>query len=169
MRSIAIGEHTVILRDQAPLYEGHVALADGWIFDDLLADLNRRVYFWPDDTDAPIDYGRRHFARYATPGHPYESIILRIPFASLLATNPDNPPLFSQYNSGSPRHNQGLASPRGPRTFLPAADFPLTPSRVVEITFVATVALPADATTHLLPDGYQDSDRLTGTWSPLFI
>ena len=67
MRSIAIGEHTVILRDQAPLYEGHVALADGWIFDDLLADLNRRVYFWPDDTDAPIDYGRRHFARYATP------------------------------------------------------------------------------------------------------
>lgn len=168
MLPLTIGDRIAVLRDQSPLYPGNVALADGWTFDDLLADLNRRVFFWPGAADAPIDYGRRHFARYAAPDHPYVSAVLRIPFASLLAANSDNAPLFSRYNSGSPRRNKGQPIPRGPETFRYAADFPHPPGHMVEVTFVDAVALPADTALCALPGGYRDTDHLHGPWSPLF-
>jgi hypothetical protein len=167
MLAVSIGDRIAVLRDQAPLHRGNVGLAPGWTFESLLDDLNRRVFFWPGTAPGPIDYGLRHFARYTA--HPtYESVILRVPTAALLRANPDRPPLFCPYNSGSPRFSSGRASPRGPDTFLPADRFPGPAGRVVEVTFLDQVDLPDDTAVLPLTAGTVAIRMLVGVWSPLF-
>jgi len=56
-------------------------------------------------------------------------------------------------NSGSPRRSYGARSPRGPQTFLPAADFDGTPCQVVELTFESELALPAATEVGLCTSG----------------
>jgi hypothetical protein len=168
MLDLAIGERIIVLRDQIPLRAANAALEGNWKFDDFLADINRRIYFWPGDTERPIPAGRGHFAQYAAPGQPHRSAILRVPLRSLLAANPDQLPAFSRYNYGSPRRNNGQPIPRGPETFRPADQFPGSPGEVVEVTFLGTLALPTDSEVLLLNPDTLVNNRLVGRWSSLF-
>lgn len=103
--TVDINGRAIRIRDQAPLHARNVALAPGWTFDDLVELLNEQVYFWPGDGDKPNDYGRRHFHRYA--GEEPAPAVLRVPTAAIFSANPDTPPRFSRFNSGSPRALSG--------------------------------------------------------------
>lgn len=128
------------LRDQSPLHLANIRLDEGWSFDRFVAHLNAHVFFWLGSETGPIDYGERHFARYASEG----PVVLRIPFTGLVAANPDAEPLFSKYNSGSPRWSGGVPAPRGESTFVPASAAPFRASEVVEVTFRQSVQVPGD-------------------------
>src|SRR4028119_1783767 len=130
----------VHVRDQAPLHRGNVDLPPGWGFEDLVELLNRQVFFWPGDERGPIGYGQRHFETYAAEA----PVILRAPFRSIVDANPDNPPRFCRFNSGSPRRVGGRASPRGPETFQTAGACDYPPGEVVEVTFENRAFLPPD-------------------------
>jgi hypothetical protein len=138
----------VSLRDQAPLHEANVAFEGNWQFEDLVEALNRLTFFWPGDAVGPNLYGRRHFERYRLE----ETVALRVPTSDLLSSNAQVTPLFCGFNSGSPRHSGGFASPRGPHTFLGACEFARTPTKVVELTFPSGVLLPATTECRLSPD-----------------
>jgi hypothetical protein len=153
--AITVEGSQVLLRDQAPLHEANIEFTGGWTFEDLLGDLNRRVFFWPGSESGPNDYGVRHYERYAVE----EPIMIRIAFDSLLERNPETTPLFCRFNSGSPRYSQGRPSPRGPDTFLPASQCIHSPRKVVEVTFLESV---------VLPDETELSDHVGGPWTPLF-
>lgn len=142
---------TIIICDQDPLHERNVGLSRGYTFADLLRDLNRRVFFWPGTASGPIDSGIRHFGRYAD----QRPAILRVELESLCTQNHEAIPLFCRYNSGSPRRipPTGKGSPRGPNTFLPAAEFKGTPSNVVEVTFDVEVDLPSTTEFSYSPRG----------------
>lgn len=130
---VVLPEGAVYIRDQAPLFVGNVLFEGGWTVDALLHELNRRVFLWPGWTSGPIDYGRRHAAKYAK-----TDAILRLPTREVL----DQDPQFCRYNSGSPRCYQGRKSPRGPETFVAAAECDFTPVDVVEVTFRDRLQLP---------------------------
>jgi len=141
---IVVAGTRVLLRDQAPLHAGNVALDAGYSFGDVVRMLNERVYFWPGTTAGPIASGVNHFTRYAVKERE-DCVVLVIPSASLLAANPTLPPLFSRCNSGSPRHNpKSGKQPRGPHTFRPAEQFEGTARDIVEVTFAGPVRLPKD-------------------------
>jgi hypothetical protein len=144
----------VVIRDQAPLHAGNVALGSGWTFEDLVAALNALVFFWPGNADGPIAYGQRHFARYE---HEQTSIV-RVPLLDLVAANPNREVLVCKYNSGSPRCNAGKPSPRSAETFKGVNQSNLRPSQVIEVTFQGDVNLP---TTSLV------ASSLNGPWGAL--
>lgn len=139
--SVQVDGETVLIRDQAPLHLGNMRLESGWTFAQFVAHLNARVFFWPGGPDGPIDYGRRHFARYV------EELptLLRVPFASALRANPGLVPEFCKCNSGSPRWSRGVPGPRGSTTFVPADAAAFRASQVVEVTMRGHVHLPDDA------------------------
>ena len=128
----------ILLRDQRPLHPGNVALGDGWTWDDLLRELNQRVFFWPGRIDGPSDHGRRHHQRYADE----RPLLLRLMTRDVISANPGRPPEFCRYNSGAPRCTKGRGSPRGADSFVPADRFPGRASQVVEVTYVRRVLLP---------------------------
>jgi hypothetical protein len=146
---LTIGDVQIWVRDQAPLHRGNTILPSGYTFEDLVEDLNRRVFFWPGTAAGPISYGIRHFKRYE-----HENpAILRIEFESLLLSNPDVEPRYCKYNSGSPRCSNGLKSPRGLDTFLLVDDFNHGPARVVEVTFDKEIILPTKTKISAHPKG----------------
>ena len=151
---ISIGRDVIAIRDQAPLHEGNLSLPTGYTFEEFVESLNSRVFFWPGAAVGPISYGTRHFERYENEA----PAILRLTFASLLSANTFANPMFCRYNSGSPRCSYGVKSPRGPRTFVPAAEFEGTPGQVVEVTFDCQLVLPSDT---------EVGSRPSGPWRPL--
>jgi hypothetical protein len=152
---LALEEEAVLLRDQAPLHVGNMRLDDGWTFEGFVRHLNDRVFFWPGTAAGPIDYGVRHYERYAAE-HP---ALLRVPFRALLAANPTAEPQFCRYNSGSPRWSRGVAAPRGSATFVTAAVAQFSAAQVVEVTVPGSIVLPVDTMIGGQP---------TGPWEPLF-
>ena len=130
----------VTLMDQEPLHDGNIAWEGGWNMTRLLEELAARVFFWPGHPDGSIhSFGRRHFARYEG----VRAVVMRVPFLDVLRENPGVEPHFCKYNSGSPRWSRGQASPRGPATFVRAAECNFPPSEVKEVTFLGPVGLPA--------------------------
>ena len=152
---ITIGGEAIVIRDQAPLHRGNVALPDEWSFEDLVAMLNRQVFFWPGSLSSPIAYGVRHFERYRSE----DTRIIRVPLLDLAAANPSREPNVCRYNSGSPRCNGGRPSPRSQKTFEPITISRLRPSEVVEVT------LSPDA---ILPSSTQVARSLGGRWTSLY-
>jgi hypothetical protein len=144
----------VELRDQDPFHAGNVAFDPGWGEGDVVELLNARVYFWPGSLAGPIDYGVRHFQRYAS----QDPAVLRIPFTDLLASNPTITPELCAYNSGAPRCSGGKKSPRGAFTFVAPSSFGRPAGAVVEVTFPGSVTLPGST---LVARG------LHGPWEPL--
>lgn len=139
--TLAIDGQSVVIRDQAPLHPGNVALGSDWSFEDLVEALNSRVFFWPGNADSPISYGLRHFARYQNE----PTAIIRVRLLDIVAANPDRNALVCRYNSGSPRCNAGRASPRSSATFIPISAAPWRSGEVVEVTFAPDVRLPPTA------------------------
>lgn len=151
---ISVGGVEVLIRDQAPLHPGNVALESGWTFEDLVVALNSLVFFWPGDATGPIPYGQRHFARY---DHEDTSII-RVPLLDVVASNTQREVLVCKYNSGSPRCNAGRPSPRSAQTFEPIGQSRLRAGQVIEVTVRDAVTLP--------PSSFF-ARSLAGPWSPL--
>ena len=148
---VRIGGTAIKIRDQQPLYAGKASLEENWQFENLIEELNRRIFFWPGNDNGPVDSGVRHFQRYISE----DPVVLRIATEDILSINSDTIPMFCKYNSGSPRCSKGLGSPRGPNTFLPCNEANFTPSQVVEITFEKQVTLPTDI---------YISNSVTGPW-----
>jgi hypothetical protein len=146
---LRIDGQTVLMRDQQPLHEGNIKFVDGWRFDQLIEYLNRHAFFWSGTASKVIDYGERHFERYAAE----RSVILRAPFLSVLKANTPRHPLFCKYNSGSPRMVNGQKSPRGPDTFLRAQLCSFNPGEVVEVVYRDSVVLPGDTEWAQTPKG----------------
>lgn len=136
-RMVVCGGEHVHVRDQAPLHEGNLKLSGNWSFGDFVDHLNQHVFLWPGTDAGPIDYGQRHFERYAQE----DNVVLVFKTVDLFASQPNLKPRFSRYNSGSPRWSNGRPSPRGPDTFLTAHEFDGTPSSVVEVTFRGPLTL----------------------------
>ncbi|MGP1309508.1 MAG: DUF7002 family protein [Phycisphaerales bacterium] len=136
--AVDVGGARRIIRDQAPLHEGNILFQDGMAFGEFIAYVNQHVFFWPGMSGGPIDYGRRHFGRYASE----DCAVLVIDGHALLEANAECVPMFSRYNSGSPRCSGGKKSPRGRDTFVSAERFSQTPGRVIETVFAAPVTLP---------------------------
>jgi hypothetical protein len=152
---LTVHGEVVHIRDQAPLHERNMLLEDGWTFSRFVRHLNERVFFWPGGVSGPISFGLRHFGRYAQEG----PVLIRVPTEKLFAANPKARLLFCRYNSGSPRWSRGVASPRGPSTFLPAAKAPFSPASVVEVAAVGGVRLPIET---------QISSNPAGPWRRLY-
>jgi hypothetical protein len=145
----------VHIRDQAPLHENNMCLEDGWTFPQFVRHLNERVFFWPGGASGPIAYGLRHFGRYERE----RPVLLRIPTDDLFAANRGVRPLYCRYNSGSPRWSRGIASPRGPATFVSSTQATFSPASVVEVAFVRGAALPS---------GTEVGNSPSGPWRALF-
>jgi len=148
---VTVGQRVFNIRDQQPLYEGNMTFQGGYRFGDVIEMLNQRVFFWPGTPNGPIPYGERHFLRYVDD----QPVILRVATAELFQANNGVSPLYCRYNSGSPRCSYGQGSPRGPDTFVTAADADFTASNTVEVTFLDQVTLPARV---------EVSDSINGPW-----
>jgi hypothetical protein len=133
-----------VIRDQAPLHEGNIRLADGFTFADLVELLNRHVFFWNGTDAGASDFGQRYYNRYRAE----QPAMIRLPTSALLHSEP----LFCGYNSGAPRCSGGQRSPRGPDLFLPAEGFPRTLKHVVEVVVPRRVTLPHAAEWRTGPD-----------------
>ena len=147
--AVQIGGKQFDIRDQQPLYSGKTRLEAGWTFEELIRQLNSRIYFWPGSSTGPSAYGMRHFQRYQGES----PVILRVTTAAILQDNSNNPPHFCKYNSGSPRTTQGKGSPRGPNTFLSCNRTSYTAGGVIEVTFLKSVTLPAQIESSTNPSG----------------
>jgi hypothetical protein len=141
----------VVLCDQSKLSEASIMLEEGFTFADLVELLNRQVFFWPGESNGPVPSGRRHFERY----NACQPSVLRVPTKDLLCANPASEVRFCEYNSGSPRYSGGNPSPRGPRTFAIASEFPRGIGDVVEVTFADRITLPAET---------EVADSFDGPW-----
>jgi len=127
----------VVLRDQDLLHESCIDFQNGYSMCDLLADSNRRVFFWAGRPDRPVKAGLGAIKRYGS-----SNAIIRLSF---LAVVEKQTPHFSRYNFGAPRMHHGKRVPRGPKTFVQATECDFPPSKVVEVTFAQPVTLRADA------------------------
>lgn len=134
------GRHVVALGDQLPLRQGQVRFTGGWEWQDLIAAINARIFFWPGNQDGPNRYGRNFIEAYSSRGQ--RPTMLRIGFWDLVQANLDTAPYFCKFNSGAPRTSEGRRSPRGPDTFQTAEEWSGQPSDVAEVSFVNKVALP---------------------------
>jgi hypothetical protein len=146
---ITIGKVNAKLRDQDPLFQKIVEknLEGGWTFGDFVFSLNSRVFFWATEKDL-----RTHYTRYENQKE-YPRI-LRFETAELFNENKTQPQ-FCYLNSGAPRcsayYEEG-APPRGPKTFVIAADYERTPSSVREVTITGTCKLPENIWMSTHPD-----------------
>lgn len=152
---VTIGVDEVWIRDQRPLHAGNVGFRGGWTFEDLLMAINDKVFFWPGTYSGPISYGIRHYERYAAD----RPVLLRLRSSQVLIANSTTTPLFCRYNSGSPRWSNGVASPRGPETFVPCTRAVFSAAAVVEFVMSGEVAIPRCAEVAL---------SFNGPWKPLF-
>jgi hypothetical protein len=152
---VRFGRHLVSIRDQCALRKHQVRLVGGWLWEDLISEINRRVFFWPGSQNGPNQYGRNFTEAYRKRGH--HTITIRVGFRALMEANPRNAPYFCKFNSGAPRMSAGKRSPRGPATFLLHRDWCDPPSGVAEVSFLGKVVLPSSAEV-------QDTD---GRWGPI--
>jgi hypothetical protein len=65
---VNFGRHDVELRDQLPLRQGQVRLTGGWAWEDLIAAINARIFFWPGNQDGLNRYGRNLIDAYSSRG-----------------------------------------------------------------------------------------------------
>lgn len=151
-----IGDHLVDIRDQLPLRPGSVEFTGGWKLQDLLDELNSRVFFWPGDGVRSRGRSEGHYNKYAVSG---AVAVIRMPLRSLLESNPSRWLHVSRCNTGSARSYYGRPVRRGPGIFaLPeTADF--TRGKVVEFSFKEEITLPRET---------EWSHKLLGPWQRMF-
>ena len=145
---LQIDTRKVRLQNQAPLHAGNIYFQDSWTFEELIIQLNSRVFFWPGDESGPGPYGQRHFQSKLWDEPP---VLIRTATSDLFDQNPS--PEFCAFNSGSPRCSGGKKSPRGLETFLPPDRFTGTCSKVTELTYRQEVSLPVSTQYRHSPDG----------------
>jgi len=150
-RSIAVDGDRLLIRDQMPLAAGAIAFEDGWTLERFVEHINEHVFFWPGTAAGPIRAGRNHFERYRGE----RPVVIRFGTESVERSDF----LYCLYNSGAPRCSGGKHSPRGSGTYVPAAQFHGSPSDVIEVVAIGSVALPLAS---------EVADDPTGPWRKLF-
>jgi hypothetical protein len=146
---------TVQVRDHKPLIQANIELVDGYSFDDLIQELNSRVFLWAGTEAGPCDSGRNHIGKYASEG---DVFILRTPTRELIELNELQNLEITFCNSGSARQNQGNKAKRGRSTFMKLAAASRPPGKIVEIAFQGLAKLPAET---------KYAKVLSGPWLPL--
>jgi hypothetical protein len=136
---LLVDAETVILRDQQPLHEGHIAWEGGWDMPRLIEEINRRVFFWPGDRRTPTKNAERNVAGFMASG---DYVSLRLPFAAVRRL-PGVRVEYCRVNAGAPRTVNGKKAPRGPHTFSAHGAWHGTVSEVREVAVVER--LPLDA------------------------
>ena len=143
-RGNVVGKCGVRIRNQDLLNEKSVEIADG-TFEDFVANLNRRVFFWSGGPSAPVRSGVKAIEKY---GH--TDAIIRIPFRDLAK---GHFPEFTECNSGATRMQGGKRVPRGSLTFQAASVASFGAADVVEVTFIGSVRLPQTTELRQSADG----------------
>ena len=138
---LTIDGEPVVLKDQVPLVENNVNLADGWQFEDFVEFLNCHVFFWPGDAVQAIPAGRALLAHYEVD----QPAVLRVPMMDLVRGNPTVPPLFSRYNTGAARMQHGKRVLRGPDLFRAAHETSLRRFEVKATAFRGALVLADNA------------------------
>jgi hypothetical protein len=136
---LPVDGETVILRDQQPLSEGHIAWEGGWAMPRLIEEINRRVFFWPGDRRAPTKKAKDNVNDFLASG---DYVTLRIPFAAVLRI-PRVRLEYCRFNSGAPRTVGGKRSPRGPQTFAAHGAWHGNVSDVREVSILERLPLEA--------------------------
>lgn len=138
---IRIGEHTVWLRDQAPLHPGAVRFEGGWDFARLVEEINQRVYFWPGDHLGPVARALGNFKAFR---ESTDVVCLRLPLDKVRRAVRPFQLQVTSVNVGALRSHptSGLAL-RGPSTFVAAGAFPGRPRSVQEVVIRGALSLEA--------------------------
>ncbi len=98
-----IGDDVVVLRDQQPLYEGHIRWEGEWNFPRLVEEINRRVFFWPGDRSAPVKKAAENVRDFLATG---DYIKIRLPFSAVRKT-PGVRVEYCRCNARAPRTVNG--------------------------------------------------------------
>lgn len=154
---LTVDDVPIEIRDQQPLQRGHIQFQVNFTFEDLLAELNDRVFFWPGGAGGPGKRGRAHYRRYESLG---PAVVRRCSIHDLLALNGIERAYVASSNSGAPRSNPRTGyAVRGPSTFRLLTDASFTPGRVQELSFRGHAQLPAAT---------EWSEGFEGSWQPLW-
>lgn len=141
MLSFRIGDDEITLTDQRPLNEKNIKFLDGWVLEDLVEAVNRRVFFWRGNDNGLLKDDQGQFGRYKREGK--KLVFLRTPFVDAVEHNADCGPEFCMHNSGGARqHPKTGKSPRGPSTFVSAENASFTIKDVREVAFTDRFVLP---------------------------
>jgi len=150
--TLQVGEHSAIVRDQDRLVAGSLDLAPGISLPDYIAYLNRWIFFWPGDWQAPSS--RTKDIASATG----EVAVIRISVTALFSRNAGLTPAFSQVNSGAARHHTGKPAKRDLNVHRRAGIFRTKATDVVEMVFEDEA---------MLPDNAEVAQSISGPWSAL--
>lgn len=153
--TVPIGDHEVEIRDQQPLVIKSLKLEGGWVLQDLLDELNGRVFLWAGTEKGPGPRGLGHFAKYHAQG---DAAILRVPLPELLRANAERPLDVTRVNAGSARHHGGKPAPRSPKTLVRLEEAPFLAREVIELSYRDLAVLPSTT------EWARSSE---GPWSPL--
>jgi hypothetical protein len=154
------GEPATVLRDQTPMSDKALfgCLVDGMTPREWYESLNHKVFFW-------TSHRRLQRLLTARAGRHTAQLVLTVDTRSLVAAHRERV-LLSGMNSGSTIRRP---LPRGPRTFLPIADFPYDERRktrsaadaLVELVVVGAVP---DIISHLNAVDQVAPDRCVEIW-----
>jgi hypothetical protein len=153
---VRVGEHVVEIRDQKPLVLASLELEEGWQLQDLLDELNGRVFLWAGTAKGPGQRGLGHFQKYHAEG---DAAVVRVPLPELQKANAASPLFVTRVNSGSARHHGGKPARRGPGTFVPLDRAPFPAREVIELSYREIAVLPKST---------EWARDLGGPWEPLF-
>ena len=134
-----VAGESVLLRNQRPLHDGHIAWEDGWNRARLLEELNKRVFFWPGDDRLPTKRARRNVEHFLASG---DYVVLRLPFAAVRST-PGVRIEYCRCNTGAPRTVNRQKAVRGPSIFKTQESWEEPASKVREVAVVHQVPLAA--------------------------
>ena len=152
--TLQLGVHSVMVRDQDRLVRGSLVLASGLSLEDYIAYLNRWIYFWPGDRQAPA--GRARGIAAATGER--NVAIIRVPVVALFSENPGSPPAFASVNSGAARHHSGRPVKRDLNVHRRAGLFRDKATDVIEMVVEDEARLPS---------GTEVAFSLSGPWREL--
>jgi O-acetyl-ADP-ribose deacetylase (regulator of RNase III) len=147
--------HDILIRNQRPLDPEAVEFGTEEALEDYVSTLNSRVFFWPGTTAGPVEDGVRMFDKESA-----GSILLTVPFRSLVDANPQAKLYVSTCNTGAAWRNNGRKTRRGQHVFEPVHTFSGYPGDIMEISFVADELE--------LPSKVNYAPSLAGPWHALF-
>lgn len=143
--TVEVDGEPVVLRDQAPLLEGHIRWEQGWDLSRFVTALNQRVFFWPGRWDRPSSRSGANGAAFLGISGvvavlvPTEAILDLEAIADAAGLTPKVE--LSRYNTGGPRTTAGVKSPRGDSTFVPLGAWEGPPSLVREVAVAGALDL----------------------------
>lgn len=136
--TVEVDGEPVVLRDQAPLLEGHIRWEQGWDLSRFVTALNQRVFFWPGRCDRPSSRAGANGAAFLEISG---VVAVLVPTDGILDPGVTPKVELSRYNTGGPRTTAGVKSPRGDSTFVSLGAWQGPPSLVREVAVAGSLDL----------------------------